>query len=192
MAVKLRLRRMGKKRQPIYKLVAADVRSPRDGRFIESIGLYNPKTEPSTVEINEERALYWLSVGAQPTTTVKNLLSAEGILYKIELMKKGLSDADLDKAMAEWQLDRQTKKSNAKSKAEKAKAEAEEAKAKAKADAEKAEAEAKAKEEAEAKAKEEAEAKAKAEAETTVADETKIETEPAQAEEQKSEEDSKE
>ena len=92
MAVKLRLSRMGKKRQPVYKVVAADARSPRDGRIIEAIGLYNPKTEPATVDIKEERALYWLGVGAQPTTTVKNLLSKKGILLKRELLNKGLSE----------------------------------------------------------------------------------------------------
>ncbi len=102
MAVKLRLKRMGKKRQPIYKVVAADVRSPRDGRFIEAIGLYNPKTNPATVEIHEERALYWLSVGAQPTDTVKNILSREGILLKNELIKQGLSDEDVAAKMDEW------------------------------------------------------------------------------------------
>ena len=91
MAVKLRLRRMGKKKQPVYKLVAADVRSPRDGRFIESIGLYNPKTDPAIIDIQEDRALYWLGVGAQPTETVKNLLSKTGILLKWDLQKNGLS-----------------------------------------------------------------------------------------------------
>ncbi len=95
MAVKLRLRRMGKKRQPIYKLVAADSRSPRAGKFIEAIGLYNPKTDPATVEIKESRALYWLGVGAQPTLTVKNLLSAQGILLKKELTKKGLKEDEV-------------------------------------------------------------------------------------------------
>jgi small subunit ribosomal protein S16 len=90
LAVKLRLRRMGKKRQPVYKVVAADVRSPRDGKFIEAIGLYNPKTEPATIEIQEDRALYWLGVGAQPTDTVKNLLSSKGILLRRELTKRGV------------------------------------------------------------------------------------------------------
>ncbi len=132
MAVKLRLRRMGKKRQPVYKLVAADSRSPRDGRFIESFGLYNPKTEPSTVEINEERALYWLGVGAQPTTTVKNLLSAEGILYKRDLMKQGLSEEEIAKKMEEWLKQREARLSATKVKAEKAKTTAEKAKDKKK------------------------------------------------------------
>ena len=90
MAVKLRLRRMGKKRQPIYKVVAADARASRDGKYIESIGIYDPKTDPSTISFKEDRALYWLGCGAQPTTTVKNLLSKTGILLKRELIKKGL------------------------------------------------------------------------------------------------------
>ncbi len=91
MAVKLRLRRMGKKKQPIYKVVAADSRSPRDGKFLESIGLYNPLTDPHTVDIKEDRALYWLDKGAQPTATVKSLLRHRGITLKRELIRKGLS-----------------------------------------------------------------------------------------------------
>ena len=102
MAVKLRLRRMGKKKQPVYKLVVADVRSPRDGKFIEAIGLYNPKTDPATVEIKEERAMYWLGVGAQPTGTVKNLLSHQGIILKFELMKQGLTEEQIAAKLDEW------------------------------------------------------------------------------------------
>ncbi len=79
MAVKLRLMRMGKKKQPTYRLVVADGRSPRDGRFIESIGYYDPLTEPATIKINEERARHWLSVGAQPSDTVAHLLRRAGI-----------------------------------------------------------------------------------------------------------------
>jgi len=101
LAVKLRLKRMGKKRQPVYKVVAADVRSPRDGKFIESIGLYNPKTHPATVDINEDRALYWLSVGAQPTNTVKNLLSERGILLKRDMLKRGKSEDEINSAVEE-------------------------------------------------------------------------------------------
>ena len=86
---------MGKKRQPIYKVVAADERSLRDGKFIEAIGLYNPITNPATVDIIEERALYWLGVGAQPTTTVKGLLSKQGILYKKELLGSGLKEEEV-------------------------------------------------------------------------------------------------
>lgn len=102
MAVKLRLRRMGKKKQPIYKVVAADSRSPRDGKFIEAIGLYNPKTNPATVDIKEERAMYWLGVGAQPTDTVKNLLSNKGIILKRELKKKGLNEEQISAKLDEW------------------------------------------------------------------------------------------
>ncbi|MGD8778246.1 MAG: 30S ribosomal protein S16 [Ignavibacteria bacterium] len=109
MAVKLRLRRMGKKRQPIYKVVAADIRSPRDGRFIEAIGLYNPKTNPATMEIKEERALYWLGVGAQPTNTVKNILSKKGIILKKNLIQKGLSEEEIANQMDEWNKKQEAK-----------------------------------------------------------------------------------
>ncbi len=102
MAVKLRLKRMGKKKQPIYKVVAADSRSPRDGKFIEAIGTYNPKSEPAAVVIKEERALHWLNVGAQPTTTVRNLLSAQGIFLKRQLQKKGLSEEEIEVKLEEW------------------------------------------------------------------------------------------
>ncbi len=129
MAVKLRLRRMGKKKQPIYKVVAADARSPRDGKFIEAIGLYNPKTDPATVEIKEARAMYWLGVGAQPTDTVKNLLSHQGIMLKRELMNQGLSEEKITLKMDEWKklneanLAAASKKKSEKAKAKKASAE---------------------------------------------------------------------
>jgi small subunit ribosomal protein S16 len=102
LAVKLRLRRMGKKKQPIYKVVAADSRSPRDGKFIEAIGLYNPLTDPHTIDIKEDRALYWLNAGAQPTDTVKSLLSQKGIILKRELMKKKLSEDQIQEGMENW------------------------------------------------------------------------------------------
>ena len=79
MAVKLRLKRMGKKKAPFYRIVAADSRSPRDGRSIEDVGYYNPTTEPATIEINEELAQKWLANGAQPTDTVRDLLKKAGI-----------------------------------------------------------------------------------------------------------------
>ena len=79
MAVKLRLRREGAKKAPFYRVVAADGRSPRDGRFIEIIGVYRPLEEPSGVEIDPERALYWLRNGAQPTAAVTNLLRISGV-----------------------------------------------------------------------------------------------------------------
>lgn len=83
MAVKLRLKRMGKKGHPFYRVVAADSRSPRDGRIIESIGTYNPNTNPASIEINEELAVKWIKNGAQPSDTVRTLLSQEGILKKL-------------------------------------------------------------------------------------------------------------
>jgi len=85
--VRIRLRRTGKKKQPSYRVVVADVEAPRDGRFIESIGYYNPRTDPLTVEINAERALYWLSQGAQPSDAVARLLRKQGILAQFEASK---------------------------------------------------------------------------------------------------------
>jgi len=100
---------MGKKRQPIYKVVAADERSPRDGKFIEIIGMYNPITNPATIEIKEERALYWLGVGAQPTTTVKGLLSKLGILYKRELLSSGFKEEEITLKLEEWLKNKEAK-----------------------------------------------------------------------------------
>lgn len=85
--VKLRLKRMGSKRKPFYRIVAADSRAPRDGRFIEIIGTYNPTTNPATVTVNEELAVKWINNGAQPTETVRNILSAEGVLKRIHEAK---------------------------------------------------------------------------------------------------------
>ena len=79
MAVKLRLTRVGSKKNPIYRVVAADSRSPRDGRFIEIVGRYNPQTDPSTIELDEERIKDWLSKGAQPSSTVQRLLKVKGV-----------------------------------------------------------------------------------------------------------------
>jgi len=87
--VKIRLRRVGAKKQPSYRIVVADARSPRDGRFIEVIGFYNPRTEPETIKIKEERALHWLSVGAQPTEPVGRLLKKYGTLARYERLKQG-------------------------------------------------------------------------------------------------------
>ena len=79
MAVKLRLTRVGSKKNPIYRIVAADARSPRDGKFIEIVGRYNPQLEPSLIEVDEEKAKKWLSNGAQPSDTVAKLLKIKGI-----------------------------------------------------------------------------------------------------------------
>lgn len=103
MAVKLRLRRMGKKKQPIYKMVASDSRSPRDGKFLEAVGFYNPLTKPHTLELKEDRILYWLNVGAQPTHTVKSLLRQKGITLKKELISKGFDEEKVKSELENWQ-----------------------------------------------------------------------------------------
>ena len=86
--VKIRLRRTGAKNRPSYRLVVADSRAPRDGAFISIIGHYNPLTDPETVAINEEKALYWLGQGAQPTATAARLLSKANILEKFKTIKE--------------------------------------------------------------------------------------------------------
>ncbi|HSW55835.1 MAG TPA: 30S ribosomal protein S16 [Ignavibacteriaceae bacterium] len=103
MAVKLRLRRMGKKKQPIYKMVAADSRSPRDGKFLEAVGFYNPLTNPHTLDLKEDRIMYWLNVGAQPTHTVKSLLRQKGINLKKELISKGFDEEKVKSEIENWQ-----------------------------------------------------------------------------------------
>ncbi|HBM75070.1 MAG TPA: 30S ribosomal protein S16 [Clostridiaceae bacterium] len=84
MSVKIRLKRMGAKKAPFYRVVVADSRSPRDGRFIEEIGYYNPITEPTTIKIDEEKAKKWLKTGAQPSDTVKRLFEKAGVIAKAE------------------------------------------------------------------------------------------------------------
>jgi small subunit ribosomal protein S16 len=90
--VRIRLRRTGKKGQPSYRVVVADKESPRDGRFIEIIGHYNPRTDPPTVQIDADRALYWLSQGAQPSDAVARMLRKEGIMARFEAIKGGGSE----------------------------------------------------------------------------------------------------
>lgn len=97
MAVRLRLMRMGKKKQPTYRVVAADARSPRDGRFIEIVGTYNPRTEPSEITIDKAKVVHWLSVGAQPTERVQKLLEVSGAW---EDWKAGKTPAELAEAAA--------------------------------------------------------------------------------------------
>ena len=89
MAVKLRLKRMGSKQKPFYRIVAADSRFPRDGRFIETVGTYNPIANPAEIKIDKEVAIKWLNNGAEPTDTVKTLLKNEGILKEFAACKKG-------------------------------------------------------------------------------------------------------
>ncbi len=87
MAVKIRLKRMGAKKSPFYRIVVADSRSPRDGRFIETVGTYNPVNQPAEVKIDEELALKWLQNGAKPSDTVRNLFSKQGIMEKFHNAK---------------------------------------------------------------------------------------------------------
>lgn len=87
MAVRIRLKRMGAKKKPFYRVVVADARSPRDGRFIEEIGYYNPLTDPAQIKIDEEKALKWLATGAQPSDTVRSLFRKAGILKKVHEAK---------------------------------------------------------------------------------------------------------
>lgn len=88
MAVKIRLKRMGAKKRPFYRLVVADSRSPRDGRFIEEIGTYNPLTNPAEVKIDEEKALQWMLNGAKPSDTVRSLFSNAGLMEKLHNEKQ--------------------------------------------------------------------------------------------------------
>ena len=93
MAVRIRLRRMGKKKMPFYRVVVADIKSPRDGRFIEAIGTYDPHKEPGEINIEEEKALYWLSKGATPSDTVRSLLSKIGVMKKFDEGSDASTDA---------------------------------------------------------------------------------------------------
>ena len=162
MATKIRLQRNGRKSYAFYSIVIADARAPRDGRFTEKIGTYNPNTNPATVDLNFERALHWVMVGAQPTDTVRNILSREGVYMKKHLLG-GVTKGAFDEAAAEarfnaWKENKQNGLAALKAKEEEAK----KAEAKARLEAEKKVNEEIAKKVAEKKA---AEAAAKAEAE---------------------------
>lgn len=112
MAVKLRLRRMGRKQHPVYSVVATDARSPRDGRFIEDLGRYEPIERPNSkrIDLNHDRVLYWLTQGAQPTDTVRNLLSEEGLMLHLHLIRKGRSEEDIQSELEAFRTVRQAKK----------------------------------------------------------------------------------
>ncbi len=169
MAVKIRLARHGRKGYAFYHIVVANSRAPRDGRFIERIGSYNPNTNPATIILDAEKALKWLNNGAQPTDTVRSILSREGVMLKKHLdggVRKGaLTQEQADAKLAAWKEEKakkleQKRANDTKSKAEAAKARLE---AEAKVNADRAEAIAKKQAEA-AAAKAEAEAAAAAEA----------------------------
>jgi small subunit ribosomal protein S16 len=87
--VRIRLRRVGSKKQPTYRIVITDSKSPRDGRFIERIGFYNPRTQPATIRVDENRALYWLSVGAQPSDAVRHMMGKVGTMERYDRLRKG-------------------------------------------------------------------------------------------------------
>ena len=111
MATKIRLQRHGRKGYAFYSIVIADVRAPRDGKFTEKIGTYNPNTNPATVDLKFDRALYWVEVGAEPTDTVRNILSREGV-YMMKHLRGGVKKGAFDEAAAEakfaaWKADRQ-------------------------------------------------------------------------------------
>ena len=125
MAVKIRLKRMGKKKQPIYKIVVADARSPRDGKFIEAVGFYNPLVNPHLTQLNEEKINLWLNRGAIPTLTVKSILSQNGVLLKRHLEKKKYSEERIQAEIANWQKIREAKLSQPKAKKKKKKSKAE-------------------------------------------------------------------
>jgi len=95
---------MGRKKRPFYRIVAADSRAPRDGRFIESIGTYDPLTKPHTVDVREDRVFYWLENGAQPTQTVRSLLRQKGLWLKWDMKKHGADEAKIAEEFAKWEL----------------------------------------------------------------------------------------
>ena len=113
MPVKIRLSRQGKKGYAFYHIVAADSRAPRDGKYIERLGSYNPNTHPATVELNFDKALTWLNNGAQPTETCRNILSHEGVLLKkhlLEGVKKGaFSENEAEIRFENWKNEKQSK-----------------------------------------------------------------------------------
>ena len=104
MATKIRLQRGGRKSYAFYRIVIADVRAPRDGKFTEKIGTFNPNTNPATVDLNFDRALYWVETGAQPTDTVRNILKGEGV-YLMKHLRGGVKKGAFDEAEAQKRFD---------------------------------------------------------------------------------------
>ena len=186
MATKIRLQRHGRKSYAFYQIVVADSRAPRDGRFIERIGSYNPNTNPATVDLNFERALYWLQVGAQPTDTTRNILSREGVCLKkhlLEGVKKGAFDeAEAQKRFDAWKAEKDAKIEAAKANLANAKSADQKKRLEEEAKKNEAKAEAVAKKKAEiAAAKAEAEAAAATEAAATEAPAEEAAEAPAEA-----------
>ena len=176
MATKIRLQRGGRKSYAFYSIVIADVRAPRDGKFTEKIGTFNPNTNPATVDLNFERALYWVETGAQPTDTVRNILKGEGV-YLMKHLKGGVKKGAFDDAEAQKRFDAWKN-----SKAAKISAVREgDAKAKKEAAAKELEAEKKMNEAIAKKVADKKAAAAAAEAEAKAAEEAPAEEAPAEA-----------
>ncbi len=208
MATKLRLQRRGRKNYPFYQIIVADSRAPRDGKYIERIGSYNPNTHPATITLDFDRALYWLQVGAQPTDTVRNILSDEGVLMKKHLLggvaKGAFDEAEAEKRFEAWKNNKLQALQSIKSKDDEKKRAEEKARLDAEKEVNKARAEEYAKKKAEEEAAnapapveeeavtEEAPAEKEAAAEAPVTEETPaeapVEEAPAEAEEPKVEE----
>ena len=156
MATRLRLQRRGRKNQPFYQIIVADSRAPRDGKYIERIGSYNPNTNPATITLDFDRALYWLQVGAQPTDTVRNILSDEGVLLKKHLLggvaKGAFSEAEAEQKYEAWKNSKLQVTQKLKSEEEEAQRSAEKARLEAEKEVNKAKAEMLAKKKAEEEA----------------------------------------
>ena len=125
MPVKLRLRRQGRKGVPYYHIVAADSRTPRDGKFLEKVGSYNPISNPAEINVDHDLAIKWLKNGAQPTKTVRSILRYSGVTMRYALIVQGKSQEEIDRIYGKWEADKKAKidgkKSSLKSAAEKAK-----------------------------------------------------------------------
>ncbi|MBO3699459.1 30S ribosomal protein S16 [Roseivirga sp. E12] len=188
MAVKIRLARRGRKKRAMYDVVIADARAPRDGRFIEKIGTYNPNTDPASINIDNDKAFDWVMKGAQPTDTVRAMLSYRGVMFRKHLQvgvdKGAISQEDADKKLAAWVEDKESKISGKTDQLAKAKAEARKAKLEAEAKVSAARAEAIAaknvvvEEVAEEEVEETAEATEAVEAEAPVVEEAATEETP--------------
>ena len=122
MAVKIRMKRQGRRNRPFYRIVIIDSRKRRDGKPIEELGWYNPIQQiEKNYEIDSERIMYWINEGAQPSNTVKNLLKREGILLRIHLIKQGFNEKDIEYEIQKWEMDKEERIKNKKPKSKKSK-----------------------------------------------------------------------
>ena len=195
MATKLRLQRRGRKNHPFYQIIVADSRAPRDGKYIERIGSYNPNTNPATITLDFERALYWLQAGAQPTDTVRNILSNEGVLMKKHLLggvaKGAFDELEAERRFEVWKSNKLKSKNTVISRDEEKMRAEEKARLDAEKEISKSRAEALAKKKAEEEAANAPVAPAE-EVDTSVAEETPVKEESSQKEEKPSEKDNTE